>query len=380
MRRILHITHTDIRSDSRILKEICSLSDAGYEVSSLGVTMCEEAPRSDFSPSLKIFQIKLASRRFTFLPRSLMHVFSLCELVAKMLLSAIRQKPDLIHCHDVLVLPLGVIVKLITRAKLVYDAHELESNRNGLSKFDGFLTLHFERILWKFVDALIVVSPSVDAWYQNKIGPKLSSVVLNSPLISKKTPCERDYLRKRFLIPPSRKIFIYVGGLTPGRGIELITQTFIHHSITSHLVFLGYGDWADNLKQLAMRHLNIHVHDAVPHADVVPIVQSADFGLCMIENVSLSDYYCLPNKIFEYCFAGIPVLASDFPDIRAVLSKYGIGTCSSLNPKAFHEAVHLLETSNEKFEFTDLTPLSWQEQERKLIGLYKGLLENSTTK
>ena len=63
------------------------------------------------------------------------------------MLRAIRQKPDLIHCHDVLVLPLGVIVKLITRAKLIYDAHELESDRNGLSKFDGFLTLHFERLL-----------------------------------------------------------------------------------------------------------------------------------------------------------------------------------------------------------------------------------------
>ena len=275
-----------------------------------------------------------------------------------------------------LVLPLGVIVKLITRAKLIYDAHELESDRNGLSKFDGFLTLHFERLLWKFVDALIVVSPSIDAWYQNKIGPKLSLVVLNSPFISTKTPCESDYLRKRFSIPLGQKIFIYVGGLAPGRGIELITQTFFHPSIASHLVFLGYGDSAEDLKQLAMRHLNIHVHDAVSHTDVVSIVQSADFGLCMIENVSLSDYYCLPNKIFEYCFAGVPVLASDFPDIRAVLSKYRIGKCSSLNPEAFHEAVHLLETSGEKFEFTDLTPLSWQEQERKLIGLYKGLLKN----
>lgn len=376
MKQILHITHTDVTSDSRILKEICSLSDAGYEVSSLGVMMSEEAPRSDFSSGLKITQIRLGSRGFTFLPRSLMHVFSLFELVAKMLLSAIRQKPDLIHCHDVLVLPLGVIVKFITRAKLIYDAHELESDRNGLSKFDGFLTLHFERLLWKFVDALIVVSPSIDAWYQNKFGPKLSLVVLNSPLISTKTPCESDYLRKRFSIPLGQKIFIYVGGLAPGRGIELISQTFVHPSIASHLVFLGYGDSTDDLKQLAMRHFNIHVHDAVPHADVVSIVQSADFGLCMIENVSLSDYYCLPNKIFEYCFAGIPVLASDFPDIRAVLSKYRIGKCSSLNPEAFHGAVHLLETSGEKFEFTDLTPLSWQEQERKLIGLYKGLLKN----
>lgn len=129
-----------------------------------------------------------------------------------------------------------------------------------------------------------------------------------------------------------------------------------------------------------MRHLNIHLHDAVPHADVVSIVQSADFGLCMIENVSLSDYYCLPNKIFEYCFAGVPVLASDFPDIRAILSEYKIGTYSSLNPVAFSETVHLLEISNEKFEPRDLAPLSWQMQEQKLVSLYRGLFENSIIK
>lgn len=380
MKRILHITHTDVMSDSRVLKEICSLSDAGYEVSSLGVTASEEEPKSDFSTSLKITQIKLVSRGFNFLPRSLMHIFSLFELVAKMLLIAIRQKPDLIHCHDTLVLPLGVIVKLITRAKLVYDAHELESNRNGLSKFDGFLTLHFEKLLWRFVDALIVVSPSIDAWYQNRIGSKPSLVILNSPLISKKSFCESDYLRKKFSIPPDKKIFIYVGNFASGRGIELLTQTFIHPSIDSHLVFLGYGDLADDLNQLAMRHLNIHLHDAVPHADVVSIVQSADFGLCMIENVSLSDYYCLPNKIFEYCFAGVPVLASDFPDIRAILSEYKIGKYSSLNPVAFSETVHLLEISNEKFEPRDLAPLSWQMQEQKLVSLYRGLFENSIIK
>ena len=126
-----------------------------------------------------------------------MHAFSLFEMVAKLLRSAIKEKPDLVHCHDTLVLPLGVIVKLFTKAKLIYDAHELESDRNGLSKFEGFLTQYIERLLWRFVDALIVVSPSIDAWYQDKIGPKPSAIILNS-LISTKTLCKSDYLRTKF--------------------------------------------------------------------------------------------------------------------------------------------------------------------------------------
>jgi hypothetical protein len=70
------------------------------------------------------------------------------------------------------------------------------------------------------------------------------------------------------------------------------------------VVFLGYGELSQDLKRLAAEHPNIHVHDAVPHSQVVPIAQSADFGLCLVQDVSLSDYYCLPNKLFEYYFAG----------------------------------------------------------------------------
>ena len=116
------------------------------------------------------------------------------------------------------------------------------------------------------------------------------------------------------------------------------------------------------------------MHDAVPHAEVVPIVKSADFGLCLVQNVSLSDYYCLPNKLFEYCFAGIPVLASDFPDIRSVITKYNIGECCDLVHDAIRKAVKDLENSDKKFYFSDLTPLSWQAQQSKLEILYAQIL------
>ena len=48
--------------------------------------------------------------------------------------------------------------------------------------------------------------------------------------------------------------------------------------------------------------------------------------MCLIQNVSLSDYYCLPNKLFEYCFAEIPVLASNFPDISQTVEKYDLSS------------------------------------------------------
>src|SRR5690606_1916027 len=129
--------NTDIEFDSRILKEMGALVAAGYEVSGIGVVLDEGARKNEVSFKVDITAIKLRSRKLTFLPRTLMHIATLFELVAKMLLRAVRERPDVIHCHDTLVLPLGCIVKLLTGAKLVYDAHELESDRNGLSRLQG---------------------------------------------------------------------------------------------------------------------------------------------------------------------------------------------------------------------------------------------------
>ncbi len=374
MNKVLHLTHTEIETDSRILKEMGSLVGAGYVVSGLGVAVEEGAQRSALNFAAETVSIILRSRKFTFLPRTLRHMASLIELIFKMLPRAFRQEPDVVHCHDTLVLPIGVFIKLFTGAKLVYDAHELESDRNGLTKLQSRLTLWMEKLLWRFVDALIVVSPSIERWYRDNIGPKRSAVILNSPLYGEDGSTGGDYLRKRFSIPAGERVFIYVGILGRGRGLDFITEAFMHPDVSSHIVFLGYGESIDELKRLASSHRNLHVHPAVPHSQVVPIVKSADFGLCLIQNVSLSDYYCLPNKLFEYCFAGVPVLASDFPDIRDLVADYGIGECCSLDSEVIRDAVLRLQNSNRIFEFSDLGPLSWQEQERRLVALYKDII------
>lgn len=368
--KIMHVSHTDIEFDSRILKEMGALADAGYAVSGLGVRLDEGAKKTSSSFSADIKSLNLRSRKLVFLPRTLRHIITLLELIGKMLPRAIRERPNVVHCHDTLVLPLGCIVKKLTGAKLVYDAHELESDRNGLTRLQGGLTLRVEKLLWRFVDALIVVSPSIERWYQENIGPKPSTVILNSPLFSEAQHQDGDYLRNKFAIPIESKIFIYVGILGQGRGIDLLINTFKDSRVSSHVVFLGYGELNEELKRLAKLHPNMHVHEAVPHSQVVPIVQSADFGLCLVQNVSLSDYYCLPNKLFEYCFAGVPVLASDFPDIRALLMQHGIGECCKLRPDDIRDAVLRLERSQSTFEFANLAPLSWQAQEEKLVGLY----------
>ena len=374
---ILHLTHTDINSDSRILKEMQSIATSNntFQVSGIGVIEDQNVSCLPRLKKITTYSILLRSRYWRFLPRVIRHAFSLFELTFKMVFKAVWLKPKVVHCHDTLVLPLGAIVKLFTGAKLIYDAHELESNRNGLTKTLGKMTIFAEKVLWRYIDALIVVSPSIDIWYQKNIGEKYSEIILNAPVIVSQNDgyYDSNYLRDLFSIPSESKIFLYIGILGRGRGIDLIIESFKNKDITSSLVFLGYGELSNDLKDLAKEFTHIHVHDAVAHDKVVAIAKSADVGLCLIQNVSLSDYYCLPNKLFEYSFSEIPVLASNFPDISKTVEQYNLGKCCELNIKSISEAIKEFENMIElpKINAEELYSLSWSAQEKKLIKLYK---------
>lgn len=375
---ILHLTHTDINSDSRILKEMSCLARTypQAKILGLGVMLEEEEHKTLEEASFEIISFKLISRKWSFLPRVIRHALVLIELVIRMFFRGVRHKPQLVHCHDTVVLPLGWLIKKFTKAKLIYDAHELESDKNGQTKLMSKGTLWIEKFAWSSVDALIVVSPLIAKWYADNLGAVYTEVIMNSPQLDvNRHQFDKDYLRHKFNIPLEAKIYIYVGILGRGRGIELILNAFKALDEQSHLVFLGYGELASVIKQDSADYSNIHYHDAVPHAQVVGIASSADFGFCLVQNVSLSDYYCLPNKLFEYAFAGLPVLASNFPDIREVVHQYQLGRCIELNVDSIKETVQALQNqAKQGIDSSTLYPLSWEAQEEKLLRLYSQIL------
>lgn len=373
---ILHISHTDIRVDSRILKQMHSINMANspYCVSAIGIVSQEcEVENSN---GVSIDSITIQSSKLKFLPK-IRGIFIMLEMLFKMTLKAYRVKAKVVHCHDNTVLPVGVILKFLTNAKVIYDAHELESNKNGSKKLLTKITLLTERLLWKYIDKFITVSPSIEKWYMQNIGQKSSEIILNSPILEQHIPSHNTtYLRDHFSISKESRIFLYVGALVEGRGIDLLIEAFSTRGLTSSLVFLGSGRLSDELKKIATKRDNIYVHDVVPHEQVVSIAQSADVGLCLIQNISLSDYYCLPNKLFEYCFAQIPILASNFPDIAKVVEEYSLGKCTELEKESIYSAIKEFENLRKfpKIDSNELYELSWATQENKLIKLYEEII------
>jgi glycosyltransferase involved in cell wall biosynthesis len=371
--RIVHVTHTDPRNDSRIVKAIAASNRAGFEPFAVGVAADEFGAKGQKGQNCVV--LLLGSRHFRFTPAFFRHCMVCFELYLRALPHIVRAKPRVIHCNDLVVLPLGVAAKFLTGSALVYDAHELESDRNGLAKHLRPVVRAAERSLWPFVDHFITVSQSIADWYASTMGAKPHTVILNSPVLSTSGAISSNYLRTKFGIAEKSPIFIYVGMLARGRGLNVLLRAFAREKTDAHLVFLGEGELSSKIEQLAKTQDRLHLHAPVAHDEVVAVVKSADVGCCLVENVSLSDYFCLPNKLFEYAFACVPVLASDFPEIRRFVQTYQCGVCTQLDERSVAEAIHKLSATFKEFSVPRerLADVSWEAQEQKLMNVYQTL-------
>lgn len=104
----------------------------------------------------------------------------------------------------------------------------------------------------------------------------------------------------------------------------------------------------------------------------------AHVGISLEENIGMSYFYSLPNKIFDYIHAGIPVLASDFPEIKNIVEGYQIGiTTTGSDPKLLAEIINFMlhdEKLRKKWKKNiekAISELNWEKEKLKLIDFYQ---------
>lgn len=384
---VIHISNTDIEFDSRIRKELLALSSVNQsKITAIGVADKNVAVRKELDGA-DLQSFSLWSRKLRWLPRAICYFFELIEftvlatLEARKLAKEANNSTSIVHCHDAFALPSGYLLKRLCGLVLVYDAHELESDKNGQNKILSLATLWIEKFCWPKVDLLVSVSDAIIAWYLEKFSKKPSVLVLNSPLIaegSERSSIKTDgrYFHEKFDIPQDHKVFVYLGILGPGRGIEMCLDAFETTLGKVCVVFVGFGALERVISDRASRSNKIFFHAAVPHDQVVGLVSHADFGICLIENVSLSDYLCLPNKLFEYSFAGLPILASDFPEIKKTVEKYSLGVCCSPTVGDLRKLLDKLDGIQIKYTKDSIYDLSWQVQAERLRAAYSALIKH----
>lgn len=388
-KEIIHISHTNINWDYRILKELEAISEIEkINITAIGVEFTEGQVEIDTNKeNINIENIHLFTKSLQKikLPGFIRQPLVFLELALKMTFRVIRKKPSIVHCHDAIALPIGWICSFLTGSKLIYDAHELMSDKQGNDFISKIYIKIVEKLCWPKITTLISVSDSIISWYNDKYTKKRFLTILNSPpkeIYDKdfiQNKLSKNYLRKKFNIPDDEIIFIYVGQFMGGRSIELFLKIFKNKCHNSHLVFLGFGEGQilEAIKNSSIKYPNIHLHNAVAHNDVISIAKNADYGLCFIQNISLSDWYSLPNKLFEYLLSGIPVLASNCPEIKKIVKEFDAGECLDPEEENLVKMIKKLELKTPLSVNSDRTRITWEFQAKKLQDEYRNILNSN---
>ena len=138
-------------------------------------------------------------------------------------------------------------------------------------------------------------------------------------------------------------------------------------------------DLQKRIENVSSKGTNIYFHPAVPYSELLNYTSSADIGLCLTEDTCLSHRYSLPNKLFEYAMAGIPMIVSDLPEMRKLVETFDCGEiCEILAGKGLLVSIRAILSRDLELLSENALRLarsySWEKQELKLIELYQSLL------
>lgn len=286
--------------------------------------------------------------------------------------------PKSIICSDIYSLPLGTKFKKQHNAKLIYDSREIYSLLASLGNkpIKQVVIKYFEKYFVRFVDTIIVTG-DLDRDYLASVFPQKDFAVIYNfpPKISSAKPFD---LRKSFNLSESTYLAIYQGMLLNGRGIKLAIEC-LKYTEDLHLVVAGSGPMETHFKRFAQSlgvENNVHFLGRIPYIDLLSYTTSCDVGLCLVEPISFSYELALPNKLFEYIQAKIPVVATRLPAIEKIFQSHNLGILieTKTSPKELAEKIIFVANNKENY-ISDLNTCAnlfvWENQEDTILKILK---------
>jgi glycosyltransferase involved in cell wall biosynthesis len=384
----------EVTYDSRVLKEAGTLSRQGFEVSILGLDRRGDSPPVDEREGFVAFHCRewRFGRWLRNRPEKPLNFLGKALKALRFFLFSLRGNGDIIHAHDLDALPFGFLAARRCRAKLVYDSHELAVEQwvqgAGPGSFTVPITIlsRLEGYIACRADAVITVNESIAQELARRylIAPPL---ILRNCASHRQEGRRAPSLRNLLGLPLPDRIVIHTGDLNPrGRALkELILALRDLSGI--HLVFLGEGPMEKELSELARKEgLESMVHFLKPvlPEDLISTIAEADLAAVTIKpHGSLNNLYSLPNKLFEAIAAGLPVVASDLPEIGQLVRAYQIGVlCHPEDPQDIARAIQEVLLPDRYGTFKEnlkqaQRELSWEKESQKLVDLYQRLVKAS---
>lgn len=402
MTRIAFLLNNDFQFDSRVQREAIALTQAGHSVT----VFCtrDKLKKLPLQSKKDGIQIRRMFRKpvHSFKPVTARHIAGLAAILAGK-----YGQFDVVHAHDANMLLVGWLLARIWKAKLVYDAHELwdslyqfEREQTEAMKIsagkkrktiqDIERTRHLERFLLPRSHALISVNDSLCRMLNETAHlPQERCVTLrNTAEYFESNDQPHRLFHQHFSLAPDTKVLLYQGEIKSARGIEpLLSAIELLPDANLALVMMGSIPSEEYEKQLHNRieqseHLKGRVlfKERVTRSELLPWTASADLGVAPILNIRANNYYCLPNKLFEYLQAEVPCATSDFPELKAIVEGHQVGfTFNPDHPQTLADAVTDFFQHPERAEQYRQNArnvkreLSWEQEQHKLIALYNQL-------
>ena len=359
-RKIIISVTNDLVTDQRIHKVCSTLSDAAYEVMLVGRKL-KHSPAVTREYSTHRMRL-LFNRSF----------FFYAEYNIRLFFYLLFSNVDVLLANDTDTLPANYLVSRIRRKPLVFDAHEL------FPEVPEVVNRRFVKAFWTKIEDWIfphlkysyTVCYSIANYYNTRYQMNMQ-VVRNIPYSSSCIATARPRIESQ-----GKHVLLYQGAVNVGRGIEWIIDAMPY---LDDYVFYIAGD-GDVMQEMKERVAGNNVQDRVfflgrlPFEALSEYTACADIGVSLLENRGLSYYYSLPNRIFDFIRHHVPVLATDFPEIRQIIAAYGIGELiDRYDPEYLASAVRgmIAKGKNEDGFIAANKELAWENEAKILLLLIK---------
>ena len=367
--RICHATINKISFERRIYNQAYSAGSNGYKVWIVAAGSASEKVREKRSG----LYLRRLRRKFDAGGPWMFVAFNI-----KLFFCVLLKPIQIIHCHDLWVLPACAFAALLKNCALVYDAHEYYA---GLEIFTNRplrkrIWLLAEWLAMPIVDTLITVSEPLGDLFSNHY-PHLKKVKIIRNLPQYELP-QKDKQAIQFEKNDKIKI-VFHGHFKPGRGLKQLINV-VGKIENVQLLLIGGGELTNNLHQLVEKNnlqKRVFFNDYVATEMLISTLAQADIGVVLFEQTSINYSFALPNKFFEYIMAGVPVLSSNIETLQSYIEKYHIGM--SVNP-ADENALQLklAEMCSDKIglqawrknALSAAKELNWEAEEKKLMDIY----------
>ena len=336
---IVSVTN-DLVADNRVHKVSVSLLKFGYDVLLVGRKLKGSLPVD------RIYNTK----RFRLLFNKSAVFYA--EYNIRLFFFLLFRKADVFLSNDLDTLPANFLASKIRRKKLVYDSHE------NFTEVPELVKRKRVKSIWESIEKRILpkikysytVCGSIAEIYNKKYDINMK-VVRNIPECEMKL---KDITSEVYEKTKNKKVILYQGAVNIGRGIEEVIKAmqFLENAV---FLIIGDGDIKAKLEQLVENNKlqeKVIFTGRIPFNQLFAYTKKADIGISIEENLGLNYYYALPNKLFDYIRANVPVLVSRLPEIERTVNKYDIGCyIENHNPEHIAEKIKYMLQSAEKVNF-----------------------------